>query len=232
MFGGKFSLSKFSLPLREELDVYIKSNFYANLRSALSIGGDLHFDVRLNERIDSTVIVTRGIPFAITADARLNANLRVSVAIPIIWRNVQSLHSALSLACDIYISLQGVESLVSRLKLAKDIWSEAVWTDALESRFSIGKDIWSSVSWSEMLHSLLQIVSLELQIARLNITIPPGGRLYIDSAIFTALLNNQNILHQYSGDWITLDPNLVSIELDSGSGGKLQGNLIFTEAYL
>lgn len=231
-FGGKFGHAKFSLPTQETPDIYIKSNFYANLRSALAFGSDLHFSARLNERVEGSVIVTRSLPFAIAASERLGADLRLSVAVPVLWRPAESLRGTLSLACDISIPLQGIESFGSRLSLGKDIWSKAVWSDAIESRFSIGKDIWSTVNWSEMLHSLLQIVSLELQVVRLNVTVPPGGRLYIDSANFTALLNNQNVLHQYNGDWVTLDPNLASIELDSGSGGKLQGNLIFTEAYL
>jgi hypothetical protein len=66
----------------------------------------------------------------------------------------------------------------------------------------------------------------------LNITIPPGGVVIIDSDTFTAIMGNQNILHLYKGDWLYFTRNTAQIRLESTSGGSIDGEVIYSERYL
>ncbi len=66
----------------------------------------------------------------------------------------------------------------------------------------------------------------------LQLTIPPGGELRIDSELFSVLLNGENALHTQSGDWINISRSLLRLVVESASGGRLEGQLIYTERYL
>lgn len=50
--------------------------------------------------------------------------------------------------------------------------------------------------------------------------------------MFTVLLNGQNALHTQSGDWITVSRELLRLLIESASGGRLEGQLIYTERFL
>lgn len=83
--------------------------------------------------------------------------------------------------------------------------------------------------------SLLAWVStviLDKEVAEIKASIPPGGLLVIDGEHFNVFLNDQNILHLHAGDWITLDRETIEIAVTSGSGGRLEGKIVYREAYL
>ena len=63
-------------------------------------------------------------------------------------------------------------------------------------------------------------------------TIPPGGEIRIDSSVFTALRGQENILHEYSGDWIHLVPGTKKLIIESISGGNLDGLILYNARYL
>ena len=79
---------------------------------------------------------------------------------------------------------------------------------------------------------MLEATSQTTERTALQLTIPPGGELRIDSEIFIVLLNGENALHTQSGDWINISRDLLRLIVESASGGQLQGQLIYTERYL
>lgn len=87
-------------------------------------------------------------------------------------------------------------------------------------------------SFSEVLGGHMSTSVLTQQIFIANVTIPPGGRLVIDSNLFTMLLNNENAIHLQKGDWITLDRKTVYLDVSSSTGGKLKGSIIYQGRYL
>ena len=82
------------------------------------------------------------------------------------------------------------------------------------------------------LAALTSATTQTTETASFQLTIPPGGELRIDSDVFTVLLNNQNALHTQSGDWITVSRELLRVLIESASGGRLAGQLIYTERFL
>ena len=65
----------------------------------------------------------------------------------------------------------------------------------------------------------------------LDVTIPPGGEIRINSEAFTALLGTQGVLHLYQGDWIMLHRNTTQIRIETGSGGRLEGEILYHERF-
>lgn len=64
------------------------------------------------------------------------------------------------------------------------------------------------------------------------LTIPPGGELRIDSDTFRVLLDGQNALHAQQGAWLTLTRDVLYIDIESATGGQLEGGLLYQERWL
>ena len=74
--------------------------------------------------------------------------------------------------------------------------------------------------------------SIEEFIMDLDITIPKGGVLVIDSDNFRVLLNNQNVIKSHSGDWIDkLNRRTKSITILAG-GRNLEADIYYQELWL
>ena len=65
-----------------------------------------------------------------------------------------------------------------------------------------------------------------------GLSIPPDGIIVVDSETFTALLNNENIIDKYSGEWIFLDPKLTGLYITSDTGGDLETRIFYREEFL
>lgn len=66
----------------------------------------------------------------------------------------------------------------------------------------------------------------------MQVTIPPGGELRLDSDVFLAMLDGENVLYAQSGDWINVSRELLRLIVESATGGDLEGQIIYTERYL
>lgn len=66
----------------------------------------------------------------------------------------------------------------------------------------------------------------------LDVTLPPGGKLVIDSDNLIVLLDGENALHLHAGDWVYLSRGTLDVEVDSGSAATLDCNILYTERWL
>ena len=65
-----------------------------------------------------------------------------------------------------------------------------------------------------------------------DITIPAGGELRIDSENYTVTLNGENVLYAQSGYWPILSRELAQMTVDSGTGGEMTGEIVYAERWL
>ena len=66
----------------------------------------------------------------------------------------------------------------------------------------------------------------------LDVTIPPGGEVRVDSDVFTAMMGQANILHTFKGDWIFFERNTAQLVIDSATRGEIAGEVIFNTRYI
>ncbi len=143
-----------------------------------------------------------------------------------------ALQSPVRASMDIHMEIAIMAGLACHVWGAKNIPEAYACADCLACRAEGVKNIPASFGASEVLTSMLEATSQTTERTTLQLTIPPGGELRIDSELFTVLLNGVNALHAQSGDWINISRELLRINIESASGGKLQGQLIYTERYL
>lgn len=94
------------------------------------------------------------------------------------------------------------------------------------------KNIKTSHVLNEVLISMLDAISQTTETVRIDITLPPGSEIRIDSDTYRVIMDGTNILYAQSGDWLTLTRELLNIDIESASGGSLTGTIIYTERYL
>jgi len=91
----------------------------------------------------------------------------------------------------------------------------------------VGKDIpFERKNWLMFDGFVLMGLSLYAR-AVLNVTIPPGGEIRINSDAFTAMQGQKNILHLHEGDWIHLDRNTAELIVHAGADAPLEGNVLY-----
>lgn len=133
---------------------------------------------------------------------------------------------------DIHMEIAVMAGMASHAWGSKNVPGVCACAVCLVCRAEGVKNIPASLGASEVLTSMLEATSQTTERTTLQLTIPPGGELRIDSELFAVLLNGVNALHTQSGDWINISRELLRLNIESASGGKLQGQLIYTERYL
>lgn len=129
-------------------------------------------------------------------------------------------------------TLSVMEELAAKPRASKDIPASLALTDRLAAAAAGSKNVPAPLGASEVLTSMLEATSQTTERTTLQLTIPPGGELRIDSELFTALLDGENVLYAQEGDWINISRDLLRLIVESASGGRLRGQLIYTERYL
>ena len=107
-------------------------------------------------------------------------------------------------------------------------------TERVFENIALGNVMNLLMELSESVFAFISAVFVDKQMVHIEVTIPPGGELRINSENFTVLLGNEDIIHLHSGDWINIDKNTMELTVTSGSGNEavIDGKLLYTERYL
>ena len=84
----------------------------------------------------------------------------------------------------------------------------------------------------EIINCLVSTAVFDTLIVSVDVTIPPRGRLVIDSENFYALLNNENVLDRHEGAWLNMAREIEEIKIDGGGARALKASVLYTERYL
>lgn len=124
------------------------------------------------------------------------------------------------------------EDLTVKSWASKPIPTKANLTDVFGSYIFASKDILVSPFVFEVLGTLSEAGKQSTDQAMFSVSIPAGGELRIDSELFRVLLDGENALHTQSGDWINLSREVLYLDIETASGGTLEGSITYQERYL
>lgn len=85
---------------------------------------------------------------------------------------------------------------------------------------------------ADILTAIMDATSQTAEVVLMQVTIPPGGELRLDSDGFPRHAGRENVLYAQSGDWINVSRELLRLIVESATGGDLEGQIIYTERYL
>lgn len=105
---------------------------------------------------------------------------------------------------------------------------------AIEAKCIPSKDYHNvPILLSELLYGSVGSRIFDYKYITLDVVIPPGGILIIDSDNYNCLLNSENVIDKQSGSWLDeLSRNTFDVTIASGIAGNLEGSLLYTERYL
>ena len=228
---GRYSLLRYSVNIAKK-SIPISAAFSETMNtvagSAVAVECGGQFFETANGSIQGTVAVVSALSAysGLFTAAKMSANVVTSAAM------FETLQTVTYGQKNIPGGITSADVLTASVWGSKDIPGLLPVADILTAQTAGSKNVPAPFTASEILTSILEATSQTTERTTLQLTIPPGGELRIDSELFLVLLNGENALHTQSGDWINISRNLLRLIVESASGGQLRGQLIYTERYL
>ena len=211
MFERRYSLAKFSVNL-ETKTIEIAETFSEALNSVAGVA--IPVDVR-ERYADAVQGYTRG---TISVVSTMSAT--------------EALSSAVKMSANIVARFTAAERLAAAVQGSKHIPTIVAAYEALNANGSASKNICTAFVAADILTAIMDATSQTAEVVLMQVTIPPGGELRLDSDVFLAMLDGENVLYAQSGDWINVSRELLRLIVESATGGALEGQIIYTERYL
>lgn len=235
MFGGQFSHTRFSLASSDDLEIIVTASFSDTLKGVTGFGVVTTIEETFFDGFNTTARVTASLPTKFQAADSLIGYFDMLGGVEVYFNPVDRLASSVSAIIDPAVSETFVWDLNASIWVGKDMLLDGNVAYAREGLVSSGyasKDITHAQVVSDILNSYVSTVILYSTTTFIAAEVPPNGTLEIDSDTYTVLLNGVSILHLHEGDWLFLDRSVVGITVDSGTGGALDGKVLYKERYL
>lgn len=231
MINGRYSLTRYSANIGSEIEV--SDSFVDNMRG---VAGSAVF-IDISDVYDETA----------TCRGRITASLITSATINTVFGH------SVSMVANVDVSDNMTSDMYGEPYASQNINDAASFLDNITGTSYLSVDIPTSIDTSgavygssvgcknlsdseifstEVLLSTVGGGTVEDFVLAIDISIPPGGELRIDSENYTVLLNGENVLYAQSGYWPILSRDLAQMTVDSGTGGEMTGEIVFAERWL
>lgn len=227
----RYSLARYSVN-QETKTVEIVESFSEAMGAVAGAAIPVDFRDRYAETLQGSVRGTVSVISVFAGASGLFAKVNMSADVVTRASLAEALQGAAYARKNTPAVLEAAEEMSYMVTGSKNVPAPLELKDRLTAAAVGSKNIQADLKVSEVLTAMLEATSQTTERTTLQITIPPGGELRIDSGIFIVLLNGENALHTQSGDWINVSRDLLRLIIESASGGKLRGQLIYTERYL
>lgn len=232
MFGSRFGHLRFSLRSDSVREFSVNANFRDSLKSLAGFGLLVPIVEAYFDGVSGTATLTPTIPMQFNAQDFLKANVDVIGGVVVTFSGESSLNGTSSFIKNIGIVEPLADSLICKSYVGKDIHFSESFSTVFKNTTSVVKNLVVAQVSTDILNANVSTVVLENIVFKANVTIPPGGTLEIRSDTYDLFLNGENILHLQEGGWIFLDRDVVTLQIDSGTGGELEGRILYNERYL
>lgn len=123
------------------------------------------------------------------------------------------------------------EIMKSKSDFGKEMRLNQSFKEVLYDFIDLSKLLNSMSIFQDVMNLLSSANSLIEELTILNVEIPSGATLEIDSEVFTVTLNGINVFDKHSGEWVFLSKDLVDVEI-SALGNEIETTVIYRERYL
>lgn len=231
MINGQYSLLRYSANIGPSID--IEESFSEELKGVSGTAVFMDVADSFDEaavclgRVTASVITTADVPNQMNHDVSMNANSIVEDAF------YSSLNETAKASQDIYVIAVSSTDILALSYLSVDTPTSLSAEESVFGASRVCKNITDSATYpTEVLLGTVSGGTVEDLVLTLDVTIPPGGELRIDSENYTVTLNGQNVLYAQSGYWPILSRELAQMTIDSGTGGKMTGEIVYSERWL
>lgn len=227
----RFSLTRYSVN-RETRTVEIAEWFSETMGAVAGAAIPVDIRDRYAETLQGSARGTVSVISVLSAADRLSAKAKMSADVVTRAALSEAVLGSAYGQKNTPVALSALSVLATQTHGSTNLPASLKLADHLTVAAAGSKNVPALLMGSEILTSMLEATSQTTERTTLQLTIPPGGELRIDSDLFVVLLDGENALHTQSGDWIKISRELHRLIVESASGGQLQGQLIYTERYL
>ena len=167
-----------------------------------------------------------------SATEALSSAVKMSANIVARFTAAERLAAEVEAIKNLRAALASADSLAAEVQGSKHIPTILAAYEALNANGSASKNICTAFVAADILTAIMDATSQTAEVVLMQVTIPPRGELRIDSDVFLAMLDGENVLYAQSGDWIDVSRELLRLIVESATGGDLEGQIIYTERYL
>ena len=231
MVNGRYSILRYSSNAGATIEV--EDVFAEGLKA---VAGSAVF-VEVSDSFDESAVclgrVTASVITSAEAFGYLSYSATMVANIDTYDTYTSDVFASIKTAQDLYVTEVLSSSFESRAYMSTNIPTSEYWYSNLYAVSSIAKNLSDAGLFAaDVLFATVYSGTIEEHTLSVEVVIPPGGELRIDSDKFTATLNGENVLHLQSGYWPTLSRKLVQMTTSSGSGGEMTGEVVFAERWL
>lgn len=227
----RFNLSRFSLGSQDNI-IPIEMTLVEELKQVAGVAIPVETTAFFNDVVRGSLrgAIAMKSTFESSADVMCTCAMNANINFPFMAEDAIRAIVEGSQNSNIVTTL--AEALEKVVYGSKIMSNSASFQDVLIADTYGVKDIQVTHIVNEVLTSMLDASSQLTEVTRINITLPPGSEIRIDSETFRVLMDGDNYLYAQEGDWLTLTRELLYFDIESASGGSLVGTVIYTERYL
>lgn len=231
MFERRYGLARYSVNL-ETKSIEITETFSEVLNSVAGVAIPVDVRERYADAVQGYTRGTISVVSTMAADETLSSTAKMSANIVARLTAGEKLAAEVEAIKNLSASLTSTDSLAALVQGSKHIPAILAAYEAVGAVMRASKDIYTSLVAADVLTAMMDATSQTAEVALVQATIPPGGELRLDSDVFLAMLDGENVLYAQSGDWINVSRELLRLIVESATGGALEGQLIYTERFL
>lgn len=232
MFGNsRFSLARFSLG-SEGNTIQVEGSFFEELQSVSGVAVPVSTSAFMVEVFQGTARGAVALPSKFQSEAEMQAIVEMNANILIRSEITEHLHGVGAGSRNENIHLFWSDGLTGKTWGSKRMHRVFAFAETGTAYSFASKNVIRSLFGSEFLTVLTDAGKQATDQAIITIAIPPGGELRIDSDTFRVLLDGENILYAQEGDWIHVAREVLYLDIESATGGALEGSITYQERYL
>lgn len=235
MFNGQFGKQRFSLNVSEEMEIAVTASFSDSLKNVSGFGLKIIIEENLFDSLNERVRITPTIPVKSVVKDSLMQRSDIYTGMIVKEKYYEEMSNRSSAVVFPAIKELFEDKFESDVYLGKniDIKSGVIYgKEELGCIPTVYKDVKITYLATDNLYCKAYSTVLDEETMFISVSIPSGGVLEIDSDTFDVFLNGENVLNLHDGSWLFLDREVVSISIDTGTGGGLEGSLLYEERYL
>lgn len=218
MFGSPFSATPFSAQL--EISEYLNDAITFD-ESIIVVAGltDVESDFEFfREDIAVSIRAAAALLESVSLDEAVDCLVNAVATMTDVETFTEEIAVAAVLEAESYDAMALTESMRSVAEIGAETPDRIAIEESILATVEIGSIINTSERFDEFLNALASVKTATQEIIDINVTIPPGGELVIDSDTYTVTLGGINVLHLHSGVWLYIDDSVVDVLVSAGGG--------------
>ena len=195
-------------------------------------GKDISCNFLPAEQLTADATSGLGVPSTFVKGCNLTVTINITPTIPRDFIATSELNIYVDVFKDISRKLTLLGTISCIANTVKDLSMSISVSDGLSLYSQIVKDIFHSILCTSGIYLFTDAAFIDVETITINVGLPAGGVLRIDTNNYAVTMNGQNMLHLQVGEWVKLSRETQDISVSSGTGGRLEGDVIMTEIYL